>query len=55
MTPAKRRQIQRFAKALNSAGVQFDAAVLLVALWLRRRGLPATHDNLEIAFQGFRD
>lgn len=55
MTTAKRRAVQKYAKALHGAGVQFDVAVLLIAMWLQRRKVPATHDNLQIAFAPFQD
>lgn len=55
MTTAKRRAVQKYAKALHGAGIQFDVAVLMIAMWLQQRKMPATQDNLLIAFAPFQD
>lgn len=53
MPPAKRRAVQNYAKALNTAGVPFDVASILIARWLKLHGLDITEELMEGVFSVF--
>ena len=55
MTEKQKRYIQGCAETFHAFGFSFDMAALLVWDQMKKNGIPVSEDNLQIAFDVFKD